>query len=113
MGEAQSDFLRPVAAGSIRFLGSHAAHRNAGRACKEASAERSTRSTKGVSQKIASNRPHSRIGEMPPRLYSAFAAYGAIAVLALFTLRGQFRIAVLILLGGLALKTWIAARSNR
>ena len=50
------------------------------------------------------------IGEMPPRLYYAFAAYTAIAVLAGFTLRGEFRIAVWILLGGLAVRTWIAGK---
>jgi len=50
---------------------------------------------------------------MPSRLYYAFAAYAAIALLAGFTLKGQFRIAVLILLGGLAVRTWIASKTLR
>jgi hypothetical protein len=34
--------------------------------------------------------------------------YGLLALIALFVLHGQFRWAILILLGGLAVKTWIA-----
>jgi len=42
------------------------------------------------------------------RFYLALAAYAAIAVLAALTLDGNFRLVVWILLGGLALKTYIA-----
>lgn len=41
------------------------------------------------------------------RLYFAFAAYVAIALLAGFTLDGPFRLAVWIFLAGLAVKTWL------
>jgi len=39
-------------------------------------------------------------------------AYAALALLAAFTLDGVFRIAVWILLGGLAAKTYIAHRAG-
>ena len=42
------------------------------------------------------------------RLLLALCVYAAIALLAFFTLDGQFRIAVWIFMGGLALKSWIA-----
>ncbi|MEO8028551.1 MAG: hypothetical protein ABI823_18865 [Bryobacteraceae bacterium] len=47
---------------------------------------------------------------MPLRLYSALVAFAAISVMAAFTLEGQFRIAVWILMAGLALKTWLASK---
>jgi hypothetical protein len=49
---------------------------------------------------------------MRQRLIAAAGAYLTIAVLATFTLDGAFRLAVLILLGGLALKTYIAYRAG-
>ena len=42
------------------------------------------------------------------RFYLALAAYAGIALLAAVTLDGNFRLVVWILLGGLALKTYIA-----
>lgn len=42
------------------------------------------------------------------RFYLAMSAYAVLAVLATFTLVGPFRLAVWILLGGLAFKTWLA-----
>ncbi len=45
---------------------------------------------------------------MKTRLITAMACYGVLALLAAFTLDGVFRIAVWILLAGLAVKTWIA-----
>jgi len=42
------------------------------------------------------------------RLYRAFAVYALIAVLATFTLDGKFRMAIWILVAGLALRTWLA-----
>jgi hypothetical protein len=42
------------------------------------------------------------------RFYIALSAYAAIALLAGVTLDGNFRLVVWILLGGLALKTYIA-----
>jgi hypothetical protein len=42
------------------------------------------------------------------KFYLAIAAYGGIALLAALTLDGNFRLVVWILLGGLALKTYIA-----
>jgi hypothetical protein len=44
---------------------------------------------------------------MQRRFYAAIAAYAVLALLAGFTLDGKFRLAVWILLGGLALKTCI------
>ncbi len=41
------------------------------------------------------------------KLKWGIAAYAVLAALAGLTLRGPFRIAVLILLAGLAVKTWI------
>jgi hypothetical protein len=46
------------------------------------------------------------------RFYWAMAAYGAIALMAGITLDGKFRLAVWILLGGLALKTCIAYKAH-
>ena len=43
----------------------------------------------------------------------AMATYGAMAALAAFTLDGKLRIAVWILMGGLALKTVIAYYAHR
>ena len=40
------------------------------------------------------------------------AAYAVLALLATFTLEGVMRIAVWILMGGLALKTWIAYKAG-
>ncbi len=42
----------------------------------------------------------------------ALSAYGALAALAAFTLDGVFRYAIWILMGGLALKTWIAHKAG-
>jgi hypothetical protein len=42
------------------------------------------------------------------RLLAGLGAYAALALLAALTLRGPFRIAIFILMAGLALKTWIA-----
>ena len=44
-----------------------------------------------------------------PSLWTALLLYGGIAVLAGFTLDGTFRLVVWVFLGGLAIKTWIAA----
>ncbi len=49
---------------------------------------------------------------MLKRLYWAMGAYAVLGALATFTLDGVFRAAVLILLGGLALKTWIAYKAG-
>jgi hypothetical protein len=46
------------------------------------------------------------------RLYWALAAYGALAVAALFTLDGVFRYGVWIVLGGFAAKTFIAHKAG-
>lgn len=46
-------------------------------------------------------------------LQSAMATYVALALLAALTLDGKFRLVVWIFLGGLALKTWIAAKRER
>ena len=45
---------------------------------------------------------------MKNRFITALACYGVLALLTAFTLDGKFRMAVLVLLGGLAVKTWIA-----
>jgi hypothetical protein len=46
------------------------------------------------------------------RLVAALAAYVILALLAAFTLDGKLRLAVWILLGGLALKTFIAYKAH-
>lgn len=47
------------------------------------------------------------------RLYASFGAYAVLAVLAAFTLDGgKIRDAVLVLLAGLAAKTYIAYRAH-
>jgi len=46
------------------------------------------------------------------RLAAAMAAYAVLALLATFTLDGKLRLAVWILLGGLALKTLIAYKAH-
>jgi hypothetical protein len=48
--------------------------------------------------------------KMKSRLFVAMLSYVMLAALAGFTLEGLFRIAVLIFLGGLAVKTLIAAK---
>ena len=45
---------------------------------------------------------------MRARFITAMACYAVLALLSAFTLEGVFRIGVWILLGGLAVKTWIA-----
>lgn len=47
---------------------------------------------------------------MQNRLWFAFGAYLFLAALAIATLTGGIRLAILILLVGLATKTWIASR---
>jgi hypothetical protein len=49
---------------------------------------------------------------MQTRFYRAMAAYAVLALMSTFTLDGKFRIAVWILLGGLALKTCIAYKAS-
>ena len=49
---------------------------------------------------------------MHVRFYSALAAYTVLALLAAFTLDGVLRLAVWILMAGLALKTWIAYKAG-
>ncbi len=49
---------------------------------------------------------------MNKRLISAMAAYAVIAALASFTLDGMLRVAVWILMAGLAAKTWIAYKAG-
>jgi hypothetical protein len=49
---------------------------------------------------------------MNKRLISAMAAYAVLAVLASFTLEGILRVAVWILMAGLAAKTWIAYKAG-
>ncbi len=49
---------------------------------------------------------------MNTRLIWAMAAYAILAALAGFTLDGVFRYAIWILMGGLALKTWIAYKAG-
>ena len=46
------------------------------------------------------------------KLTLALAAYAVIAALAAVTLEGNLRLAVWILMGGLAVKTWIASASD-
>jgi hypothetical protein len=50
---------------------------------------------------------------MKSRFIAAMACYAVLALLSAFTLEGVFRIAVWILLGGLAVKTWIAQAQQR
>ena len=49
---------------------------------------------------------------MKPRFYMAMAAYGVLALLALFTLELIPRVVVWILLAAFAVKTWIAAKQR-
>lgn len=49
---------------------------------------------------------------MNTRLVLAMASYAVLALLAAFTLDGTFRYAVWILMGGLALKTYIAYKAG-
>jgi hypothetical protein len=49
---------------------------------------------------------------MNKRLISAMGFYAAIAVAAGFTLEGILRIAIWILMAGLAAKTWIAYKAG-
>lgn len=44
---------------------------------------------------------------MKRRFYASLAAYAALGALAAFTLRGDIRLATLVFLGGLAIKTYI------
>lgn len=46
------------------------------------------------------------------RLRSALIAYGALALIAAFTLDGRLRWAILILLGALAFKTWLGVKKE-
>jgi hypothetical protein len=46
------------------------------------------------------------------RFIAAMGAFATLATLSFFTLDGVLRSAVLILLGGLALKTWIAYKAG-
>jgi len=45
---------------------------------------------------------------MKSKFAVVMAVYALLALIAVAVLHGQFRLAVLILLGGLAVKTWIA-----
>jgi hypothetical protein len=49
---------------------------------------------------------------MKKRLLVAMSGYALFALLALFTLEGNWRIAVWVFLGGLAVKTWIAHKQH-
>jgi hypothetical protein len=49
---------------------------------------------------------------MQRKLFTAFGAYAVIALLAGLTLDGKLRLAVWILMGGLALKTYIAYKAH-
>lgn len=51
--------------------------------------------------------------ESRSRLWAALAVYAGIAVLAAFTLGGNFRIVVWIVMVGLAVKTWLASVQSR
>ena len=50
---------------------------------------------------------------MNRRLLYALLTYAALAILAVFTLEGLIRIATLVLLGGFALKTYLAVLKGR
>jgi len=52
-------------------------------------------------------------GELDHRLATALACYAGLAVMAALTLDGSLRIAVWVLLGGLAVRTWLAWRAMR
>lgn len=49
---------------------------------------------------------------MIPRLRYAMAAYGVLALLAVFTLDGKLRIFIVLLMGVLAFKSWIAQKAR-
>lgn len=49
---------------------------------------------------------------MRQRFFAAIGGYAILAALTVFTLDGLLRSAVLILLAGLALKTWIAYKAG-
>jgi hypothetical protein len=49
---------------------------------------------------------------MNSRLLMAFGAYAVLALLAYFTLDGKLRYAVLLLMGGLSIKTYIAYKAG-
>jgi len=49
---------------------------------------------------------------MSQRLLLALSAYAVLALLAAFTLDGALRLAVWILMAGLAVKTWIAYKAG-
>jgi hypothetical protein len=49
---------------------------------------------------------------MKSRMIMAMASYAVLALLAFATLQDKFRWAVWILLAGLAIKTWISAKSQ-
>jgi hypothetical protein len=49
---------------------------------------------------------------MSSRLLRAFGAYALLALLAYFTLDGKLRYAVLLLMGGLSIKTYIAYKAG-
>ena len=50
---------------------------------------------------------------MLPRFYAALAVYGLLAGLAFLTLDGQIRLATLIFIGGLALRSYLHHLSQR
>jgi hypothetical protein len=50
---------------------------------------------------------------MKTRLIAALACYAAIAIMAFFTLTGDLRLVVLIVVAGFTVKTWIAHRAAR
>jgi hypothetical protein len=50
---------------------------------------------------------------MKKHFYLALAGYAVIAVTAGITLKGSFRLAVWVLLTGLAVKTWLATRMEK
>lgn len=52
-------------------------------------------------------------GRWDRRLAAAFACYGVLAVMAALTLDGSLRVLVWVLLGALALRTWLAWRAAR
>ena len=49
---------------------------------------------------------------MRRRFLAAMSTYGVLALLAAFTLDGPFRLAIWILMAGLAVKTWIAYKAG-
>ena len=48
-----------------------------------------------------------------PRIYFPYLLYLALAAIAGVLLRGEFLLPVLILLGGLAIKTWVGQQRQR